>query len=242
MQPKEKLRPASVLRGRPLALFVVLATALACAASFLQGQAPAQGRGQAAAPTAAQLAQFAGEAARLFEVLELKPGMTVAEVGAGRGEMTVEMSKRLGPNGRVYSTELDPARLADIRSAVSREQLANVTVIEAGVRVSNLPAGCCDAVFMRDVYHHFTFPDEYDRSLVAALKPGGRLVVIDFEPTPGSELPEGVPANRGGHGVPPNVIVDEMKAAGLTAVRTIPGWTNLRANRQMFLVLVKKPG
>jgi len=255
MPSTQELRRVRAAR-HPLALFGFLAFALACAATFLQAQAqqaPAQGRGQAAqqqaagqgrgqAATQAQLAQFADEAARLFELLELRPGMTIAEVGAGRGEMTVEMSKRLGPNGRVYSTELDPARLTEIGEAVSRERLTNVTVITAGERVSNLPASCCDAIFMRDVYHHFTFPDEYDRSLVAALKPGGRLVVIDFEPMPGSAVPEGVPANRGGHGVPPNVIVDEMKAAGLTPVRTIPGWTDLRANRQMFLVLVRKPG
>ena len=208
---------------RRFAFAVLIAAALAGAATFLH-------------------AQIASEAPRLFELLELKPGMTVGEVGAGRGEMTIEMAKRLGPSGHVYSTELDPARLAEIREAVSRERLTNVTVITAGERVSNLPAACCDAVFMRDVYHHFTFPDEIDRSLVAALKPGGRLVVIDFEPTPGSALPAGVPANRGGHGVRPETIVDEMTAAGLSAVRTIPGWTNLRADRQMFLVLVKKPG
>ncbi len=243
MLSKEKLRKAYDLR-RSLALIVLLAVALAGAASFLLAQAPApapaQGRGQAQ-PTAAQLAQYADEAARLVELLELKPGMTVGEIGAGRGEMTIEMAKRLGPTGRVYSTELDPARLTEIREAVSREQLTNVTVITAGERASNLPAGCCDAVFMRDVYHHFTHPDEYNRTLAAALKPGGRLVVIDFEPAPGMAIPEGVPANRGGHGITPNLIVDEMKAAGLSEVRTIPGWTNLRANRQMFLVLVRKP-
>lgn len=246
MLSKEESQRSYALRS--LALFVLLAVALAGAASFLQAQAPApaqqqqgQGRGQAAAPTAAQLAQFADEASRLFVLLELRPGMTVAEVGAGRGEMTIEMAKRLGPTGRMYSTELDPARLTEIREAVTRERLTNVTVLEAGTRASNLPAGCCDAIFMRDVYHHFTNPDEYDRTLAAALKPGGRLVVIDFEPAPGMAIPEGVPANRGGHGVTPNLILDEMKAAGLSEVRTIPGWTNLRANRQMFLVLVRKP-
>jgi len=208
---------------RPIALVVLIAAALFGAATFLH-------------------AQIASEAPRLFDLLELRPGMAVAEVGAGRGEMTMEMAKRLGPSGHVYSTEIDPARLAEIREAVSRERLTNVTVITAGERTSNLPTDCCDAIFMRDVYHHLTFPDEIDRSLVAALKPGGRLVVIDFEPTPGSVLPQGVPANRGGHGVRPETIADEMTAAGLTAVRTIPGWTNLRANRQMFLVLLKKSG
>lgn len=185
-------------------------------------------------------AQVASEAPRLFELLELQPGMTVGEIGAGRGEMTVEMAKRVGPSGRVYSTELDPARLADIRAAVSREGLTNVVVITAGERATNLPAECCDAIFMRDVYHHITSPEEIARSLSASLKPGGRLAIIDFEPQAGSALPEGVPANRGGHGVPPEMIAAEISAAGPSLVRTFPGWTNLRANRQMFLVLFKK--
>jgi predicted methyltransferase len=220
MRITSKARLVAQVLGLKQAALLVLA--LACAASYLP-------------------AQIASEAPRLFDLLELKPGMTVGEIGAGRGEMTIEMARRLGPSGRVYSTELDPARLTEIREAVSREQLTNVTIITAGERTSNLPAVCCDAIFMRDVYHHFTHPDEIDRSLVASLKPGGRLVVIDFEPTPGSALPEGVPANREGHGVRPETIVAEMTAAGLSAVRTIPGWTNLRANRQMFLTLFKKP-
>lgn len=186
-------------------------------------------------------AQTPEEAARLFETLELKPGMTVGEIGAGRGEMTVELAKRLTSNGHVYSTELDPARLADIRAAVSRAELANVTVIDAADRTTNLPASCCDAVFMRDVYHHIKYPDDIARSISAALKPGGRLAVIDFEPSPGSALPDGVPANRGGHGVGPAVIAGEMKGAGLAQVNTISDWLNdVPRKRLMFLVLFKK--
>jgi cyclopropane fatty-acyl-phospholipid synthase-like methyltransferase len=207
--------------ARPIALAVLLAVALAGPASLLQ-------------------AQVASEAPRLFDLLELKPGMTVGEIGAGRGEMTIEMAKRVGPSGRVYSTELDPARLADIREAVSREQLTNVTVITAGERASNLPAACCDAIFMRDVYHHFTHPEEIARSLAASLKPGGRLAIIDFEPQAGMAAPEGVPANREGHGIRPEIIVAEITPAGPSAVRTIPDWSNPRANRRMFLVLFKK--
>jgi ubiquinone/menaquinone biosynthesis C-methylase UbiE len=206
---------------RPIALAVLLAAAVAGAAGLLQ-------------------AQVASEAPRLFDLLELQPGMTVGEIGAGRGEMTIEMAKRVGPSGRVYSTELDPARLADIRAAVSREGLTNVVVITAGERATNLPAECCDAIFMRDVYHHITSPEEIARSLSASLKPGGRLAIIDFEPEPGSAVPDGVPANRDGHGVLPATIAAEISAAGPSLVRTIPGWTNLRRNRQMFLVLFKK--
>ena len=113
-------------------------------------------------------AQTADEAARLFDALELEPGMRVGEVGAGRGEMTIEMANRLGPEGHVYTNELDPARLEDIRNAVRREQLENVTVIESGANSTNLPEGCCDAIFMRDVYHHLTSPAEINESIVAA--------------------------------------------------------------------------
>jgi precorrin-6B methylase 2 len=166
--------------------------------------------------------------------------MSVGEIGAGGGEMTVELAKRLGAAGHVYSTELDPARLADIRGAVAKEGLTNVTVIEAGEATTNLPAGCCDAVFMRDVYHHITKPAEIARSIAAAVKPGGRVAIIDFEPTPGSETPAGLPADREGHGVRPETIVAEISAAGPAHVRTMRDWSVLRANRSLFAVLFKK--
>jgi precorrin-6B methylase 2 len=185
-------------------------------------------------------APYAREAPQLFELLELRPGMSVGEIGAGGGEMTVELARRLGPSGHVFSTELDAARLADIRAAVAKEGLTNVTVIEAGEVTTNLPAGCCDAVFMRDVYHHITKPAEIARSINAALKPGGRVAIIDFEPTPGSETPAGLPADREGHGVRPETIVAEISAAGPMHVRTIRDWSVLRANRSLFAVVFKK--
>jgi len=185
-------------------------------------------------------AQATSEAARLFETLELQPGMTVGEIGAGGGRMTVEIAKRVGPAGHVYSTELDQARLRDIRDAVSREQLANVTVVEAGERSTNLPDACCDAIFMRDVYHHFTHPTEIARSVWAALKPGGRLAVIDFPPRRASPLPDGVPSNRAGHGISSDVIVEEVTATGLSLAHTIPEWPEPSQRNPMFLVLFRK--
>jgi hypothetical protein len=93
---------------------------------------------------------------------------------------------------------------------------------------------------MRDVYHHFTHPEEIARSLAASLKPGGRLAIIDFEPRPGMAAPEGVPSNREGHGIRPDIIVAEITPAGPSAVRTISDWSAPRADRRMFLVLFKK--
>jgi len=179
----------------------------------------------------------ASQASKLFELLALQPGMSVAEVGAGNGDMTIEMAKRVGPGGHAYSNELNSERLADIRKAVDREHLHNVTVIQSSDQSANFPDACCDAIFMRDVYHHFTKPADIDASLVRSLKPGGRLAVIDFEPRRSTELPAGVPRNRGGHGIHPATVRDELEAAGLTWVNTEVNWTSDR----LFIVLARKP-
>ena len=122
----------------------------------------------------------AAEGERLAGLLELGPSSTIAEIGAGTGWLSVEIANRLGEGGRMYSTELNPARLDDIRQAVADAGLTNVTVIEAGERATNLPRACCDAIFMRRVYHHISEPQEINASLYEAIRPGGRLIIIEF--------------------------------------------------------------
>lgn len=193
----------------------------------------------AQAPDARQIAQERAsaelDAPKLADVLELKPGMTVADVGSGNGAMTIVLGKWIG-SGHVFATDVTEHALRETRDYVKREGLSNVTVIEGAVDATNLPAACCDAIFLRLVYHHLTAPEPFNKSLLASLKPGGRLAIIDGVPDKGSRLPAGVPANRIGHGVPPAVVVEELVAAGLTHVRTIDGWAP-----PSFLVLFRKP-
>ena len=137
--------------------------------------------------------QAAREVPKLSEVLSLKPGMSVADVGSGGGAMAVRMAGWLGPDGHVFATDVRDAQLAEIRENVAREGRTNVVVLEGAARSTNLPNECCDAIFLRDVYHHLTHPQEFDVSLFAALKPGGRLAIIDFQPEPGSSIPDSVP-------------------------------------------------
>jgi predicted methyltransferase len=101
-----------------------------------------------------ELKQAPIEAPLLAEVLELKPGMIVGDVGAGFGAMTVVLSEWLGPSGHVYATDITPHALAALKAEVSERKLNNVTVIEGRVASTNLPDACCDAIFLRDVYHH----------------------------------------------------------------------------------------
>jgi hypothetical protein len=93
---------------------------------------------------------------------------------------------------------------------------------------------------VRDAYHHFTAPNDMVKSLAAALKPGGRLAIVDFPPRAKSQLPAGVPENRGGHGVPPEVVQREAGAI-LTYVRTIENWAPASQPASLFLVLFRKP-
>jgi ubiquinone/menaquinone biosynthesis C-methylase UbiE len=181
------------------------------------------------------------EVPELAKLFELKPGMTIADVGAGFGAWTVRFAKVVGTSGRVYATDIGAAQIAALRDATKREGLANVTVLEGAPETTNLPAQCCDAILIRDAYHHLTQPAAIVKSLAAALKPGGRMAVIDFPPRPKTDVPSGVPADRLGHGVPPEVVEREVGAA-LTHVRTIATWAPGSQPASLYLVLFRKAG
>jgi SAM-dependent methyltransferase len=169
----------------------------------------------------------AREAARLAGVLNLTPTSRVADVGAGSGAYSFELASRIVSAGHVIATEIDPDAVESIRDAAADAGLANVTVIQAAEASTNLPEGCCDAAFLRGVYHHITRPQETNASLLNALRPGGRLAIIDFEPSwfLSTFFPvEDVPANRGGHGVPPDVVARELTQAGFVLVTRIDDW------------------
>ena len=168
----------------------------------------------------------ADEAERLAAWLEVQPGTRVADVGAGDGTFAIILARRVGPSGQVYATELDDARLADIRYAATEARLANVTVIEGAVSSTNLPDACCEALFSRFVYHHLTDPAAINADIIRALRPGGRLVIIDFEP--GGIMnwigrPE-TAGRHGGHGTPRETVLQEVTRAGFQWMRGPEAW------------------
>ncbi len=169
----------------------------------------------------------AAERDRIAEVLEIREGAVVADVGAGKGQWSVDLARRVGVTGRVYSSEVDPQRLRDIARAVADAELENVTVIEGTATSANLPEQCCDAILLRRVYHHYTDPNAMGRSMFAALRPGGLVLVIDFAPgTLGSSartLP-GVPEKRGGHGTPVDQLIEEMTENNFELARRFEDW------------------
>ncbi len=169
-------------------------------------------------------ASAADEIARLAKLMEWKAGTVVADIGAGDGSFSFEAAAKVGATGRVYATEIDDEKLKELRDEVKRRNLANVTVVTSKEADTGLGDRCCDAIFLRRVYHHLTKPEEFDSRLVAALKPGGRLAIIDFPPRAGYDKVEGIPANRGGHGIAEKLVEEELTAAGLKVEKEVKDW------------------
>lgn len=172
-------------------------------------------------------AQKDKEIARLGKVMGWKVGQVIADVGAGKGEFGFGAAEVVGKAGKVYLTELDREKRKKLEEEVKRRGVTNVLVVQGAEKETNLPDNCCDGIILRRVYHHFTAPDEMDASLLRALKPRGLLAVIDFPPRKTlteSDPVKGVPANRGGHGIPEKILADELTQAGFVVEQTINDW------------------
>jgi len=179
------------------------------------------------------------EIQRLAQVMNWKAGQVIADVGAGEGEIGFAAAAAVGETGKVYLTELDQDKLAVLQKDASRRSLKNVTVLAAAEKETKLPDSCCDAIILRRVYHHFTAPTEMDASLLHSLRPGGLLAVIEFPPRKSltaSDPVKGVPNNRGGHGIPKKILVEELTAAGFRLDKTFDDWPD-----EGYCVLFRKP-
>jgi ubiquinone/menaquinone biosynthesis C-methylase UbiE len=187
-------------------------------------------------PSSGAQSELAAEVSRLVQVLELSPESTVADLGAGSGEVTLEIARQLGAKARVYSTDINRVRLEEIKKAAAAANLTNVTVIEGAPAATRLPDACCDAIFVRYVYHHFGDPPAMNASILRSLKPGGRFAVMDAGPRLAGTVPPAERASGDKHGVIHETVVEELKAAGFEIVRVVPDWP-----AKLFLVLARKP-
>ena len=165
------------------------------------------------------------ELTRLAELTRWKEGTVVADIGAGDGTYSFLAAERVGPSGRVYATEIDKEKLQGLKAEAAKREMKNIVVVEGSADDTKLATSCCDTIFLRHVYHHLTQPLEFDRNLVRSLRPGAYLVIIDFPPSPNLPPVEGVPKNRGGHGIPEKVVVEELATAGLEVEKIVDDWS-----------------
>lgn len=173
---------------------------------------------------------------RIFDAIGVHEGQTICEIGAGDGALSIAAARRVGASGRVYTSELGEERVASLTKAVTGSGLPQITVVAGEPAATNFPDGACDALFMRNVYHHFGDPGRMNASIFAALKPGARLAVVDFAPT-GDEAPQPGDRDEGrSHGITPETLSRELRAAGFQPIATESG------ERRWFLVVVSRPG
>lgn len=120
------------------------------------------------------------EPAKLIEALVLKPGMVVADVGAGSGYHSFLMAPLVGEKGKVLAVDVQPQMLDLIKARSKKQKVTNVEPVLGTETDPKLPSAGVDLILMVDVYHEFNKPYEMAETMVAALKPGGRLVFVEF--------------------------------------------------------------
>jgi ubiquinone/menaquinone biosynthesis C-methylase UbiE len=117
---------------------------------------------------------------KALDALNLKPGMVVADIGAGVGYMSLRMAKRVGPSGKVYANDLQPEMLAKLRENAAKAKITNVITVLGDVSDPKLPANTMDLVLLVDVYHEFSQPQQMLRKIRDTLKSDGRLVLLEY--------------------------------------------------------------
>lgn len=116
----------------------------------------------------------------LLRELGLKPGMAVADIGAGTGYYARRMAPLVGSNGVVYATDVQPEMMKMLEDGAVKAGLTNIKPVLGGLKSVNLPDASIDLAIMVDVYHELAYPFEVIESLVRALKPGGRIAYVEY--------------------------------------------------------------
>ena len=155
----------------------------------------------------------------VIDALEIERGQTVADLGAGSGYYSFRIAPLVGPAGKVLAIDIEPAMLEAIAERARRERIGNVATVRSSAQDPNLAPRSVDLLFMVDVYHELEYPYEMLTKVRGALKPGGRIALIEYR----AEDPE-VPI-KPLHKMSERQVRREMQAAGsnhLKTVRTLP--------------------
>jgi SAM-dependent methyltransferase len=144
-------------------------------------------------------------------LMNLAPGMQLADVGAGDGVFAEALAGRVGPTGQVFINEIDDGELLRIRERVAESEWTNLTVVAGDIDDTRLPDECCDGILLRMVYHHMSERDAMRASLKRSLRPNGILVVVEKLDT-------------NDHGVALDDVIDELTGDGFSLVSRHPDW------------------
>ena len=231
-------------RCLPATLAAVLAAASAAGAQQRTGADPTLNESFREPEVGRFVERFESESREVFarrreivEALGLKAGMDVADVGAGTGLFTIPIAEAVGPEGAVFAVDIAPNFLRHIAGRAERAGLDNVCTVLGTQTSTQLPPDSVDLVYICDTYHHFEDPESSLRSIRRALRPGGRLVLIEFDRVEGSSsdfILEHVRDTRNG-------FVVEIQKAGFEAVRIEPAPSLGGSLAENFLAIFQLP-
>lgn len=200
------------IRIKLLAAFAVLLSLTVPAASPLaraQAVQPSQSQRPTSTPYKGDLSIFEYpdrdkklHIERVMDLLDIVPGKSVADVGAGSGWFTVRAAARVGPSGEVYAEDINPEAIEYIKNRATKENLANVHTILGQVGDTKLPSSSVDAVLILKTYHEFAHPVPLMNRLRASLRPGAKIGIIDRS------------GDGTDHGLKPDIVEREMAQAG----------------------------
>ena len=156
--------------------------------------------------------------AALADLLALRPGMAVADIGAGSGFMVEEFARRVGAAGKVYAVDINGKLLERIAANAKQHNLPQVQIVLTHEDSVDLPDGTVDLVFVCDTYHHFEYPQKSLAGIQRALRTGGELIVVEFHREPGQSPGWILEHVRAGQAE----FTREIEAAGFTFVRVEP--------------------
>jgi ubiquinone/menaquinone biosynthesis C-methylase UbiE len=148
---------------------------------------------------------------KVMDAIGVVPGMTVAEIGAGRGRYAVQMAERVGENGKVYANDISEDDLAYLRERCERDGIGNIETVLGDVTDPLLPEGTFDLVYVINSYHHFEDPVALLKNVIPSLKPDGRLVIIEHDWDKYGDEAQW-------HCKPQNELIDEAYRAGFFLV------------------------
>ncbi len=143
-----------------------------------------------------------GEAERVLNLLGIRPGQRVADIGAGLGYYTIRIARRLGPGGTIYANDVKSEYMDQLRARLAREQITGVQLILGLPRDPRLPAGSVDVAILSHMYHEIENPYEFLYRLQPSLAPGARVGIVDMDRPTQS------------HGTPPVLLRCELAAVG----------------------------
>jgi len=235
-----------------LPVILLLAPLALCGSHFLYGSVPfsassllstpvVAGRPRAGAPPAPRTRQDAGSKREawqrpdeVFQALGIGPGSAVADVGCGDGYFVFRLARRVGGEGVVYAEDVNDEMLAKLRRQVNKEKFANVRFIHGSGSDPQLPAGALDVVVVVNAYHEFLEYDAMLKAIIGALKPGGRLGIVDAAGDESRTRSE----HQSYHTITEKLVMEDAARNGLKLRSRERGFTRPDGSRHDFFFLI----